>query len=185
MFSNLVGGPLASAPWLGVLLIALAGIALAGPPAPQPIADVRMQPDGILCGRVFLPPGVPTATQTAARRVTLLQQHKAVAVTATTADGRFALRNLPGGLYQVVVEDSAGPGRWSYRVWSTQAAPPHAAAEMHVPLARVVVRGQHLSPFPVMSLQKAATLAVIAGGAIMVPVIYQNTLIDNRGPASP
>ena len=185
MVSNLVRRQLPSAPWLGVLLIALGGIARANPPSTQPIADVRMQPDGVLWGRVFFPPGVPMATQAAARRVTLWREQKTVAVTTIAPNGRFALRNLPSGLYQVVVEDSAGPGQWSYRVWSAQAAPPRATAEMHVPLAGPVLRGQHITPFPVMSLQKAATLAGIAGGAIMAPVIYHNALIDNRGPASP
>ena len=39
--------------------------------------------------------------------------------------------------------------------------------------------------FPVMSLPQAATVAVIAAGAVAAPAIYYNTLIDNRVPASP
>ena len=98
MVSNLVGCRSPSAPWVGVLLIALGGVARADPPAAQPIADVRMQPDGVLWGRVFFPPGVRMAAQTAARRVTLLQQQRAVAVTTTAITTKARLFMLSPSL---------------------------------------------------------------------------------------
>ncbi len=121
------------------------------------IVDVFVRPDGTLQGRVISSRSELPSGSTAAIRVVLVKGRRTVAVAATGRHGVFTLQNLPAGTYQVIVDAPAEP----------------------------IVRGQPPRSFPVMSLQQAATVAVIATGAVAAPVIYHNTLTDNRVPASP
>jgi hypothetical protein len=150
--------------------------------AAEIVSDVSIRPDGVLRGRVV---GARLAGEPAALRVKLLRDGQTVALTATGPRGEFALRNLSGGLYQVVVGGSGAPKWPLYRVWTSSAAPPQARREMNVPIGDLALRGQRPSPFPIMSLPQAATVAGIAAGAIAAPVIYHNALMDNRVPQSP
>jgi len=157
------------------------------------VNDVVVQPSGVLRGRVFGRSADPSSS--AGLRVTLIGPRQTRAVTSTGTLGEFAFRNVPWGVYLVVVEGPSqqGPRQQSwccYRVWTARAAPPRAAGEMLVQLdGRTVrgpiVRGQLPNAFPIMSLPQAATVLGIAVGAVATPVIYHNTLLDNRVPVSP
>ncbi len=138
-------------------LIAYPAFAEADVPELPQIVDVFVRPDGTLQGRVISSRSELPSGSTAAMRVVLVKGRRTVAVATTGQHGIFTLQNLPAGTYQVIVDVPAEP----------------------------IVRGQPPRFFPVMSLQQAATVAVIATGAVAAPVIYHNTLIDNRVPASP
>jgi len=123
--------------------------------------------------------------------VTLVGNHRPVAVANTDIDGRFAFR-VPGvGVYRVFVRHGSTSSERTCRVWTSAAAPPHAPREILLPLRApsatpALVRGQReFRPFPVTSLQQAATVTGLAVGAIAAPVIYHNTLQDNKIPSSP
>jgi len=147
--------------------------------------DVVLRPDGVLCGRVAGADAAGAVRQPAGVRVKLVQHGRTVAVAITGSRGEFHLENLSTGRCTVVVEDS-GTSSWRpCRVWTTPAAPTHARRKINVLLGGPVVRGNHPSPFPIMSLQQAATVTAIGIGAIAAPAIYHNTLIDNRVPCSP
>lgn len=148
------------------------------------IADVALQPNGVLHGRVTDASRASRTVMPSGWNVTLLKDRSAVAVTRTDRYGRFALRNLPDGLYLLRIEGPGVSAAWPYRVWSTRTAPPRALSRMDVPLDSPVVRGRGPSPFPFTSLSHAATVSGIAVGAIAAPVIYHNATVDNRLPAA-
>jgi len=158
------------------------------------VSDVAVGHDGVLRGRVlgfpwvgqgFAPPNGRPPNDLLGHRVKLLRNGQPTAVALTRRDGRFAVQSVCGGLYQVVVDGHERPRRCFYRVWPAGAAPPGARTEMSVPLEGPIVRGRCPSPFPIMSLQQAATVTAIAVGAVAAPAIYHNALIDNRVPISP
>lgn len=146
----------------------------------QPAGDVAVGSDGVLRGRVLGAGGA-----TAGLAVRFVAGNRTVAATQTDPGGEFAVQNLEGGTYLVMVE-GAGPPSWRcVRVWASSRAPPRAAAALEVAWGEPVVRGQRPMPFPLMSLRQAATISAVAAGAIAAPVIYHNALMDNRVPASP
>ncbi|GIS62016.1 MAG: hypothetical protein CM1200mP2_42410 [Planctomycetaceae bacterium] len=87
----------------------------AGLVAPAKVVDVVLSPDGTLAGRVV-------DTRHRPRGGTIVNVHRGrrvVARTRTDADGRYAITDLPGGLYQFRVGDSLT----LVRVWSAGTAP--------------------------------------------------------------
>jgi hypothetical protein len=150
-------------------------------PDAEAITDVAVRPDGSLRGRVV---GGPAGCEMNGLRVKVVRDRWTVAVTVTGRAGEFSVRNLPDGLYCVAVD--GGRRGWRFcRVWRWSSAPPGARGELNVPAGGPLVRGQSLKSFPMASLPQAATVAVFAAGAIAAPVIYHNTLMQNRIPASP
>jgi len=154
------------------------------------LPNVAVGHNGVLPGRVFELAGSssagngPSAGSLAGLPIRLLRNGKTVAVAATGSQGRFSLQNLPEGVYRLLVDHHGTPIQRSFRVWSTQTAPPPAQSAIRVPLGEPVVRGQHPAAFPIMSLRQAGVLTGIAAGAIAAPVIYHNARVDNRIPAS-
>jgi len=147
------------------------------------VDKVTVHRDGGLRGRVL---GGTAPAELGGRRVSFVLGQRTVAATVTAADGRFGVRNLPGGLYRVVVDGGrVSRARWVRVLESSASVATRRADEIRVPLSGPTVRGQRPSPFPIMSLQQAATVGGIAAGAVAVPVVYHNTLMDNRVPASP
>lgn len=151
----------------------------------ETVEQVSLGPEGVLRGRVVDVTNGVVCDQVAGLRVSLVCGHRVVAVTTTDAEGRFAVQNLPAERYTVVVHAAGTVHRRFCRVWSPRAAPRQAVGRITVPLGGPVVRGNGPSPFPIMTLRQAAVVVGIAGGAIAAPVIYHNTRIDNRVPASP
>ena len=123
------------------------------------------------------------ASSVANLRVALVRDGRAVALTRTDRSGRFALRNLSQGLYQVVVDGPGSPSRRTCRVWDPSSAPPNARASVEMMLGEGIVRGQ--GPFPILSFPQAAAITGVAAGAIAAPIIYHNVRSANRVPASP
>ena len=147
------------------------------------IDDVAIQPDGVLLGKVVATIGGEMKENVSELRVTLFRGQECVAVTFTDDRGRFAVRNLPGGLYRVVVHTIEGPSCRLCQTWTYGEAPPHALGEARVPLGRRLVRGQN---FPgIANLPLAVKAAAVTAAAIAAPVIYHNVKLDNRVPMSP
>jgi hypothetical protein len=147
------------------------------------IDDVMLRPDGVLRGRVICPQDGDHSTPGAGLPVALLRAAETVARTVTGAEGRFAFGDLRGGLYRVVVRTAEGP-RWRFcRLWTADAAPPYASGRMTVLVGRGRIRGQ--SPGPLGRLPRGATVAAIAVGAIVPPIIYYGYKRDEHVPASP
>ncbi len=153
------------------------------------IEDIAISEDGTVRGRVL---GGSAAKRTTALRVKFVHGGRAVAIAAIDAEGRFAVRNIPAGLYRVVVEGSQTSDWRFVRLWYAESAPPSAGFEIvsltaeppATPRAEGIVRGQRSMPFPIMSLRQAATVTGIVAGAIAAPLIYHNARISNRVPAS-
>jgi len=149
---------------------------------PPVIGDVVLGPAGVLHGRLVLDREHGGGRLPSSLPVALLCRNRIVAQTATDAQGRFFFQNLPGGVYQVVV-DAPGGSNWGfYRVWTHAAAPPRASSTAKIAVAGAVLRGQ--SPFPITTFPRAATIAAITAGAIAAPVIYHNTKREPQLPAS-
>jgi hypothetical protein len=165
--------------------LAADGLYKQGGSAAEIVKDVIVSSGGLLRGRVVDASGSRLPSDAAGLRVKLLRGRETVAVTVTNRQGEFALQNICGGLYLLVVDGRGLPSCRFYRVWTSPAAPPQAPSEMNVPIGGPVLRGQYPTPFPITSLRQAAIVTGIGAGAIAAPVIYYNTQLDNRVPRSP
>ncbi len=119
----------------------------------------------------------------AALSVALLHGRQTVAQTRTDVHGRFAFRNLSGGLYRVLIGTRDGRSWRFYRLWTAEGAPPYALGRLDIVLGRRLVRGQ--SPIPSGGFPRAAAIAAIAAGAIAPPIIHHSAKRDGHIPASP
>jgi hypothetical protein len=163
--------------------VSLAESQPSSPPARLPgiIGDVVLRPGGVLEGRVVCPEGRANGATVAGLPVVLLRAAQTIATTVTDAQGEFTFGNLRGGLYRVVIPAADGP-HWRFcRLWTPQAAPPQASDRVSVLLGHRLIRGQ--SPF--RRLPGGATVAAIAAGAIVPPIIYYSVKKDEYIPASP
>jgi Carboxypeptidase regulatory-like domain len=134
----------------------------AAPTAPE-ISDIALAAGGEFSGQVVDTAGRPQA----ASAVMLLQQQHVVATTTTNQDGRFSIRGLQGGMYQVV----SGENMKNYRLWAADTAPPTAQKSAMLVSSSQVVRGQSgwkrwvFNPW---------VLAVGVATAIAVPIALSN-----------
>lgn len=103
-------------------------------PAVKGPIDVALAKGGMFQGRLVDDQG--KSIEGAA--VTVRQAGRVVAETATREDGRFEVKNLRGGIYQV----KAGKVDGVCRLWSADTAPPSAANEVTVVSSTKIVRGQ-------------------------------------------
>lgn len=154
----------------------------AGVQVTEMIGDVALQPGGVMNGRIVSAADDSRTDAVAGLRVLLLRQNQVVAETATDYQGRFAMRNLSGGFYHVLVDTTEGTRRSPYRVWSLPASPPGALRAVNIPISGRMVRGQ--SPFRITDVPRAAALTAIAAGAIAAPIIYHNAKVEPQIPAS-
>jgi len=156
-----------------VIALAAAGLlipraALAEAPAAGPrVIDAALAEEGTFRGQVVSTDGVPKADAD----VVLLRKGQAVATVRTDKQGRFAVRGLRGGVYQV----STGGAPQAFRLWTPGTAPPAAVAS-NVMLVDdgQVVRGQYHQGWGIHSLlSHLYNPYVIAGGvaaAIAIPL---------------
>ncbi len=108
-----------AAVWMAMAGLCIPQIALAIESVAQPpVADVALADGGTLHGQVLDLQGAGVAGVP----VSLRTQNRDVTATTTAADGRFAVPNLQGGVYQV----AAGQGQGIYRLWTAGTAPPSA-----------------------------------------------------------
>ncbi len=140
--------------------------------------------NGVLHGMIVADPAERDRREAVAGvRVAALRDGEVVAEARSDAGGRFALSNLRGGRYAIVV---ARPGRVEsnhFRVWTPGAAPPKASAVARLIPGGGIARGQ--GPLPAVSFSEAAIIAGVVAGAVAAPIIYHNAQKSNRVPASP
>jgi hypothetical protein len=171
---NRVGFGLAA---LSVLSMCLPTAALAqgsAPPAPA-VTDVALGPGNILSGQLMDSHGVPLANVLVSLQD---DQGREVAHVTTDEQGRFAVQGVRGGVHQIVTPQ----GRWFYRLWTTETAPPSAQQGALMVSGDETVRGAA----PHSGLKFWYTNPLVVGGvvatAIAVPVAL--TASQHHRPAS-
>ena len=126
-----------------------------------PITDVVLDASGRLVGQIVDQQGNPRDGLV----VVLRQGRREVARTVTDSEGRFALSNIPVGLYQL----DAGSTRAIYRVWTTQTAPPRSHHQaVLVAETETVVRGNHIEA--AVDQLDAITLAMVSSSIAAVTI---------------
>lgn len=85
---------------------------------PKRVADVALHQGGAFAGQVVNAQGVPKVNA----KVVMTQKAKIVAIAQTDKQGRFVVRGVRAGVYQVQVEQTASV----YRLWAERTAPPAA-----------------------------------------------------------
>lgn len=177
----------AAAVGLATLGFCIPAVTLAAGPAAKSavkpaVVDVALKDGGVLLGQVVDPQGKGIQGTT----VALSRYDREVVQISTGAEGYFALKEVPGGVYQL----ASGNGGGVYRLWAPGTAPP-AAQEGALLVAHeevVAVRGQ--SPPVVPPGAKVKTFLanpLVIGGivatAVAVPVAIHNS--RSSSPASP
>jgi hypothetical protein len=104
-------------------------------PATQ-VLDVSLGEGGVLAGQVVDGQGLPMP----ATVVRLRTGKGEVASSYTDSEGRFQVRGLGGGLYEVTAGDQSG----AFRLWTGDASPPGAVKQVMLVAGGPVTRGQYL-----------------------------------------
>lgn len=99
-----------------------------------PVVDVALSTGGTFTGQVVDAQGLGLAGAT----VSIRKGDREVARTTADKHGKFAVKNLRGGLYHVV----AGQGEASYRLWAPNTAPPSARTKTLIVSGNSKIRGQ-------------------------------------------
>jgi hypothetical protein len=154
--------------FLAMLGMCVPEMGIAAAPAATPaVADVALADGGVLHGQLVdlrggNSVGVPVSVKA--------QNSKEIVRTTTAKDGRFAVKGLKGGVYQV----AAGQGQGVYRLWTAKAAPPSAGKN-----AIVFTQGL-FGGGPKMLLANPVVVAGVVATAVAVPVA-----VVNSQPSSP
>jgi hypothetical protein len=153
---------------LATLGLCLPEVVLAATPEPQPpaVVDIAMADGGVLHGQVVDLQG--TGVKDAP--VSVKDKDRDVASTTTTADGRFTVQGLKGGVYQV----ASNQGQGIFRLWTSKAAPPSAQKDAIV--YTQFGSGGGMKAF----LSNPIVIAGIVATAIAVPIA-----VANSRPSSP
>jgi hypothetical protein len=104
-------------------------------PAPQ-VQDVSLGEGGVLAGQVVDGQGLPMP----ATVVTLRTAKGDVASSYTDREGRFQVRGLGGGLYELTVADRSS----AFRLWTSETSPPAAVKQVMLVGGGPITRGQYL-----------------------------------------
>jgi hypothetical protein len=145
-------------------------------PPPQ-IADVALYDGGLLVGQIVNAQNAPQGGVAVALQD---MQNRQVAAAVTDKGGKFAIRGVPGGVYQLVTPQ----GRHVYRVWAPRMAPPSAQQGILLVVPDRTVRGQ-LGNGSFLNQPAVVGTAIGAGvaTAVAVPVAYSAGI--NKRPSSP
>ncbi|WP_010586865.1 carboxypeptidase-like regulatory domain-containing protein [Schlesneria paludicola] len=103
--------------------------------APNSILDVKLSADGTISGRVINPNG----ERVVGAAVTAKQGAVEAGQSVTDEQGRFVLRNLKTGIYEVGTGNTVG----HYRVWTEKSAPPSAMPHCLLVVGENGARGQY------------------------------------------
>ncbi len=133
--------------------------------AVTPAADVALAPGGVLQGQVCDNQGLPIA----GAEVAIWSAGQQVESIRTDAEGHFLVSGLRGGNYTIVVGDSGG----LYRLWTENAAPPHAVPRVLIVRSGVVERGQQDGFYRRWPRSTTLAMAAFLGGIIAGGVIGQ------------
>lgn len=139
---------------------------------PNVAADVALRDGNVLLGQVVDPQG----SAQAGIPVLLLQGDQALVRTATDTHGYFAVRGLPGGVYQIATPEGCG----AYRVWAAGTAPPSAQPGALVVNGDQTVRGRNGGALRFWLCQPVV-LAGVAATAVAVPI----AVASSDEPVSP
>jgi hypothetical protein len=129
---------------------------------PLTVVDVVLDGENQLHGQVVDGSGGPCPGQ-----VALLRDGQPLEKLTADADGRFAIRVLRGGTYQLATADQVT----TLRVWTQEAAPPRAQRQIVVVRGNVL-RGQQ-GAIPHSSISPWVIAGVVAV-AIGVPIVLAN-----------
>lgn len=133
----------------------------------QPVVDVALTEGGVLQGQVVDLQGGAVAGVP----VSVKAQDNQVFQTTTTKDGKFTIKGLRDGIYQLVTGERQGV----YRVWTSRTAPPAAQKS-----AIVYTQGGGGGGGLKMFLANPIVIAGLVATAIAVPVA-----LANSGSSSP
>jgi len=162
------------------------------------IEDVVLFPGGTLLGRVeritarrILPDCAPVS-------IAVYRAGTLVATATVDSQGRFLLRGLSGGFYQLVAQAGRTCTRRLVRAWTAEAAPPVARPMLYLPIIEhsdpasepgspwadtwQVVRAQNSAMR--LAVKQVVTTTAIVAGAVSVPIIYKDVKRDSFIPAT-
>jgi hypothetical protein len=127
----------------------------------QAISDVSLGEGGTLNGQVLNGQGLPLAKAT----VTVRSNGNDIASAATDVQGRFSIHGLRGGVYELTCGGSSG----IFRLWTANASPPSAKAEVLLVAGGPISRGQcYQAPGPPGSITNGQIIfgALVAAGLV-------------------
>ena len=154
-------------------LLSAAELPATGLPAVVPqaamISDVALGAHGTLRGQVVDAAGGAMAGV----NITIRQQENLIAQTTSDATGKFEVSGLPGGIFQITTDQSAG----SFRFWAPETAPPAARASVLVVHDSAAVRGQSALG---RLLSRPLAIAGIVATAVAVPVVIHQIEADRK-----
>jgi len=154
------------------------------------VVDVSLSTNGTLTGAVIDTRGQSRGKTT----IEVLRGRRVVARTHTDSNGRYAVTNLPGGLYLVRVDGT----ETLVRAWAAGTAPRTSESQLQIVADATIVRGQDAPPIAEAAPSKGLlggsgmstglTAALIVGGVVGAILIIDE--IDDDGedavaPASP
>jgi protocatechuate 3,4-dioxygenase beta subunit len=134
---------------------AVAPVKTSAAPQKPTIRDVALDADGALVGQVLSPEGLPLSDT----RVALAQLNQVVGETTTDKQGKFAIKGLRGGTYEVRSQQASA----AVRLWTADTAPPAASKGALLVSQRTTLRGN------INYLNSQMMLAPEAVGAVMIP----------------
>jgi hypothetical protein len=140
------------------------------------VRDVQLRAGGELQGEVVDAGGDVMPHEP----VTIRQTGREIAHVRTDSNGRFLVRNLRGGLYEIATEQTAA----AYRLWAPQTAPPAATDSVRIVSISTVYRGQsgRISP----GIPRSAMIVgvgVVVAATIAIPIVFA-AADDDDDPAS-
>ncbi|MBN1394211.1 MAG: carboxypeptidase regulatory-like domain-containing protein [Pirellulales bacterium] len=154
---------------LATLGMCLPSVAFAASPTTQsPVVDVALTDGGVLQGQVVDLQGKGVSGVP----VLVKLQNQEIVKTTTAEGGRFSVKGLRGGVYQL----AAGQGQGVFRMWAVNTAPPSAQKNAIVYTQGGYGGGGGLKMF----LSNPIVIAGLVATAIAVPVS-----LANSGSSSP
>jgi hypothetical protein len=155
--------------------MAMPQAALAAPAKTAMPGDIALREGGVFVGQIVNAHGVAIAEAP----VTMVSGGKAIALTRTDKQGRFAVQGLRGGQYDVVAMN----GTSTYRVWAPKTAPPTARSGALIVAGEEVMSAQgHGGMLGFVQSYPLLTAAAVTA-AIAIPVGIAAS--DDDPPATP
>lgn len=158
---------------VGTVLAVVAGLAIISQPAlaKEPaVPDVALHQGGVLQGQLVDESG----NVKAATPVVVTQKGKVVVIAKTDKQGRFAIRGMRAGVYQIESQHSQD----TYRLWAPQTAPPAAKAGVLIVGDESLVRAQSGG---FLDIYGPAIRGAIAGGLLTGGAYWA---LDQNSPGS-
>ena len=136
------------------------------------LADIALQPGGVLVGRVLNSKEKVQKQQ----KIIIRQNNQVVAEATADTNGQFVVNGLKGGIYEI----SSPQGVGSFRAWAEGTAPPSAKQFAVLMGSNDVVRAQ-LGLGVLSGLSVAQWAAISAGVAGLT--VGTIALVDDRDPS--